>query len=67
VLMESRIAAHLPGAQGPSLSQGTNVVLPQFVKTGLSAALSDAMILPAAVLLVGFVATLFFENLRHLR
>ena len=67
VLMESRIAAHLPGAQGPSLSQGTTVVLPQFVKTGLSAALSDAMVLPAAVLLVAFVATLFFENLRHLR
>src|SRR5664279_5261703 len=67
VLMESRIAAHLPGAQGPSLSQGTNVVLPPFVKTGLSAALSDAMVLPAAVLLVAFVATLFFENLRHLR
>jgi hypothetical protein len=37
------------------------------VKTGLAAALSDAMVLPAAVLLVGFVATLFFENLRHLR
>jgi EmrB/QacA subfamily drug resistance transporter len=67
VLMESRIAAHLPGAQGPSLSQGTTVVLPQFVKTGLSAALSDAMVLPAAVLLVAFFATLFFENLRHLR
>ena len=67
VLMESRIAAHLPGAQGPSLSQGTTVVLPQFVKTGLSAALSDAMVLPAAVLLVAFFATLFYENLRHLR
>jgi len=25
------------------------------------------MVLPAAVLLIGFVATLFFENLRHLR
>jgi hypothetical protein len=25
------------------------------------------MVLPAAVPLVGFVATLFFENLRHLR
>jgi EmrB/QacA subfamily drug resistance transporter len=67
VLMESRITAHLPGAQGPSLSFGTNAVLPQFVKNGLSAALSDAMVLPAAVLLVGFLATLFFENLRHLR
>jgi MFS family permease len=67
VLMESRIAAHLPGAQGPSLSFGTTAALPQFVKNGLSAALSDAMVLPAVVLLVGFVASLFFENLRHLR
>ena len=67
VLMESRIAAHLPGAQGPSLSFGTSVALPPFVKTGLAAALSDAMVLPAAVLLLGFVAALFFENLRHLR
>jgi EmrB/QacA subfamily drug resistance transporter len=67
VLMESRIAAHLPGASSPSLSQGTAVVMPPFVRVGLSAALSDAMILPAAVLLVGFVAVMFYENLRHLR
>jgi EmrB/QacA subfamily drug resistance transporter len=67
VLMEARIAAHLPGANGSSMSSGTTTALPAFVKTGLSAALSDAMVLPAAVLLLGFVATLFFENLRHLR
>lgn len=67
VLMETRIAAHLPGASSPSLSQGTSVTLPPFVRVGLSAALSDAMVLPAAVLLVGFVAVLFYENLRHLR
>ncbi len=67
VLMESRIAAHLPGSQGFSLSQGTGAPLPPFVRTGLAAALSDAMVLPAAVLLIGFVAALFYENLRHLR
>ena len=67
VLMESRIVAHLPGVQGVSLSLTTTATLPPFVKTGLAAALSDAMVLPAAVLLVAFVASLFFENLRHLR
>lgn len=67
VLMESRIAARLPGTQSQSVSFGTNAVLPDMVKTGLSAALSDAMVLPAAVLILGFVAALFFENLKHLR
>ncbi len=67
VLMESRITAHLPNAKGFSLSAATTTPIPAFVKTGLAAALGDAMVLPAAVLVLGFVATLFFENLRHLR
>lgn len=67
VLMESRITAHLPGAQSPSLAQGGTGALPPVVRAGLSAALSDATVLPAAVLLLGFVVTIFYENLRHLR
>ncbi len=66
VLMESRIAARLPGAGTPNLG-GAQQALPPFVAENLSKALADSMLLPAAVVLVGAVATLFFENLHHLQ
>lgn len=56
-LMEARIAAHLPGQQA---SAGAATVLPEAVRGPFAAAMADSMLLPAAMLVVGLVATIFF-------
>jgi MFS family permease len=60
VLMDSRIAAHGlsfdPGRASGSAS------IPAAVLDRLSAALSDSMLLPAGVLLLGFLAALAFRH-----
>ncbi|XVX21380.1 DHA2 family efflux MFS transporter permease subunit [Actinomycetota bacterium] len=69
VLMESRLAAHLGdrAASGGAESMAGGGGLPAPVREGFSAALSEAMLLPAAIVLIGFVASLFFEAPHHLR
>jgi hypothetical protein len=65
-LMASRIAANLPAA-GAAGGGGADVAtLPPFLHAGFASAMGQAMYLPAAVLLVGFVATAAFAVPRHL-
>ncbi len=69
VLIEARLAAYLPGAaaHGDQFQQRPGAVLPPPVAQGFASAMSDAMLLPAAVLVIGAIAVLFFEAPTHLR
>jgi EmrB/QacA subfamily drug resistance transporter len=63
VLMDSRLTAHhLPTTN----TAGSGAGLPIPVKDAFSSAMSQATLLPAILLAVGFVATLFFVKPRHL-
>lgn len=66
-LMTARIQAHLPemAAAAPHRS-GKLGIPPADVAEALSAALSESMLLPAAVILIGWAAALFFQTPRHL-
>ncbi len=69
VYMESRIAAHLPGAasSGQMARMEGTTALPPTIASPFAQALSEAMLLPAAVVLIGWLASLFFEQSAHLR
>lgn len=66
VLMESRLVANLPGlpADGAAM-QRAGGSMPPAIADGFASAMSESMLLPAAVLLAGVVAVLFFERPRH--
>jgi EmrB/QacA subfamily drug resistance transporter len=64
VLIDTRIAAH--GLSGGAEPEGALKQLPAFVRDPFSQAMSDAMLLPAAVMVLGLVSVLFFELPRHL-
>jgi EmrB/QacA subfamily drug resistance transporter len=64
VLIDSRIAAH--GLSGGAEPSGALQQLPAVVRDPFSQAMSDAMLLPAAVLVLGLVSVLFFQLPRHL-
>ena len=70
VLMESRLAAHLGGAGGvqtEGMAEGMGGgQMPPFVAEPFSRALAESMYLPAAVILVGLLAALFFELPHHM-
>ena len=59
--MQSRLEANLPGADEAAGGFGGGT-LPDFVVDGFSAAMAQAILLPAAVLLVGVVAVLFLRR-----
>ncbi len=63
-LIEARLAADLPGmtAGAGGMQQAFGRTLPPQVREGFSSAMSEAMLLPGLVLLVGVVAVLFFER-----
>ena len=64
VLIDARLAAHgLPTGFSPE--QGFGDRLPEQVLTPFSEAMAQSMLLPAAVLVLGFVAVMFFERPRH--
>ncbi|HEY9294350.1 MAG TPA: DHA2 family efflux MFS transporter permease subunit [Microlunatus sp.] len=66
-LMEARLAANLPGmGGGASSGMAFNGTLPVPLREGFATAMAQAVLLPAAVILVGFVASLFFEAPKHL-
>lgn len=67
VLMEARISALLPGVESSSVTvqQTGGAGMPEPVRALFAEALSDAMLLPAFVVLLGGVAALFFERPRH--
>ena len=62
VLMDSRLAAH---GLTFSPSEGSAQDLPAQVMGPFADAMSQAMLLPAAILVVGLLATLAFERPRH--
>ena len=63
VLMQARLTAELPGGGRVESVVGT---LPPQLHAGFSAAMAQALLLPAAVLVVGLVAALCFATPRHL-
>ena len=66
-VIEARMAANLPGVElsSGSMQRAGGGAMPPQVADGFSSAMSQAMLLPAAVLLVGVVAVLFFERPAH--
>lgn len=70
VLMEARIAAHLPhlpGGMSPSPAAVGGAGMPPAVRDALSSALSESILLPGAAALVGALAALLFVAPRHQR
>jgi EmrB/QacA subfamily drug resistance transporter len=63
VLMDSRLAAH--GLHFSPSDASTSSSLPSLLLNPFSAAMSDAMLLPAAVLVLGLAAALFFHNVHE--
>lgn len=69
VLMESRIAALVPGASatgGSPEAAATGGPLPEVLREPFATAMAQSMLLPAAVLVIGFVAVACFATPRHL-
>ena len=66
VLMESRLAAHLPGSAGASAEGASTGQLPAPLRDGFSTAMAQSMLLPAGVALIGFIAVLCYVAPRHL-
>lgn len=60
-VMQSRLSAHLPGASDATSGFGEGA-LPPFVVDGFSAAMSEAILVPAGVILIGVVAVLFLRR-----
>jgi EmrB/QacA subfamily drug resistance transporter len=67
VLMESRLAAELPALQGAAPSEAGGGVLPPELQDGFAAAMGQSLLLPAAVLVIGWVAAVCFARPLHLR
>ena len=67
VLMEARLAAELPSLPGSAPGEAGVGPLPAALQEGFSAAMGQSMLLPAAVLGIGWVAALTFARPHHLR
>ncbi len=62
-VIQARLGADLPGL--PSTlggMQGSGTAMPPRIADGFASAMSESMLLPAAVLVIGVVAALFFER-----
>jgi EmrB/QacA subfamily drug resistance transporter len=67
-LMESRLAAELHSVSGGAMAaDGGGAKLPVAMHQGFSNAMAQSLRLPAAVLLIGLVAVLFFTRPAYLR
>lgn len=64
--MAARMSAHLPGAADAQARMGGGTI-PAAIAEPFSAALAESLLLPAGVLLIGWVAALCLETPRHLR
>ncbi|MGD9961580.1 DHA2 family efflux MFS transporter permease subunit [Nocardioides sp.] len=67
VLMDSRLAANLPGMGSAGSAEAAGGALPAAVQGPFSHAMAQSMLLPPAVLLIGLIAVLFFATPRHLK
>ncbi|GAA4120969.1 MFS transporter [Nocardioides fonticola] len=66
VLIDARLAAEGLGSfQGSPETAGSSGPIPAQVADAFSTAMSQTMLLPAAVLVAGLIAVLFFERPRH--
>lgn len=67
-LMANRIAAHLPATPGGGEMGGSDSIyaLPDALKEGFTAAMSESLYLPAMVLVLGAVFAYFFVKPAHL-
>ncbi|WP_104086616.1 DHA2 family efflux MFS transporter permease subunit [Arthrobacter sp. GMC3] len=63
VLITSRLAAEMPAGASQGAS-GASGQLPEFLRAGFSTAMSQSIILPAAVVLIGAAAVIFFSKPR---
>ncbi len=66
VLMDARLAAHLPGMSTGGSPELAGQALPAAIHEPFSAAMSDAVLLPVGILLLGMVTCLLFVTPRHL-
>jgi EmrB/QacA subfamily drug resistance transporter len=69
VLMEARLAANLPMVPGGATAAegaGGGGKLPEALHQGFSDSMAQSLMLPAAVLVIGLVAALFFTKPQHL-
>lgn len=64
-LIQTRLAAELPEFGGTSMDQVAGR-LPEQIRDGFAAAMGQTLLLPAAALLLGVVAALFFARPRHM-
>lgn len=63
-LMQTRLAAELPG-MNTDQRQSTVMQLPEMIRDPFATAMGQSLYLPAAVLLIGVVATMFYEAPKH--
>ncbi len=66
VLMQSRLTAELPGIPSGAAA-GVAGRLPVALRGGFADAMAQSLLLPAAVVLIGLLASLFFARPSHLR
>jgi EmrB/QacA subfamily drug resistance transporter len=64
-LIEARLTANLPGVPQDMSQRTAGVKLPPQVAEGFASAMSQTLLLPAAVLLIGVVAALTFTKPTH--
>jgi len=65
VLIDARLAAQLPGLSAGS-SEGGGGKLPAALHAPFSTAMSQSMLLPAAMMVVGLASVMFFVTPRHM-
>ena len=61
-LMESRLAHNLPALPAGSGVPQTTGALPEFLQAGFTTSMAQAILLPAAVLVIGLIAAAFFAR-----
>ena len=61
-LMESRLAHNLPALPPGSGVPQTTGALPEFLQAGFTTSMAQAILLPAAVLVIGLIAAAFFAR-----
>ena len=65
LLMDARLAAHLPGTAAPTAPAALGTALPEPLQAPFSDAMSESMLLLPAVLVLGLAAVVFFAAPRH--
>jgi hypothetical protein len=61
-VMEARLSADLGLTGNLGGLQGSGATMPPAIAQGFASAMSESMVLPAAVLVIGLLAVLFFER-----